>query len=178
MSSWRVGAVLLSVLLSAGCQQGAAGRLKPVDGQQGEEAGSAVVREGAVSATVTARWASEASQSAYIVYRNDAAKPVSVILSHLKLHHEHLGDAQLWTVSDMTVVNRDDTRTNNDDPPTLYDMDTSPATTRLVLDPGERRALDVGFTNFLGTKRIASGDLVTATVPLGAGNRTIKMVAD
>ena len=181
MSGRGVGAMLLAALLAAGCRQGAAGNLEPVDGQGaawGSGAGAAVVHDGAVSATVTARWAAEASQRADIVYRNDTAAPVSVILPRLKLHHERLGDAPLWAAGDMTDVDRDDARTDNDEARILYDLGTSPATTRLLLKPGERRTLTVGFTNFPGTERIARGDRVTMTVPLGARDRTIEMVAN
>lgn len=175
-----VGAMLLAVLLAAACQQGDAGNLEPINGQSAAwgSAESAVVRDGAVSATVTARWAAEASQGADIVYRNDGTTPVSVILSRLTLRHERLGEAPLWAASDMTDVDRKDARTDNDDPPVVYDMDTSPSTTQLLLKPGERRTLNVGFTNFPGNKRIARGDQVSVTVPLGTGDRTVEMVAD
>ena len=175
------GAMLLLALLAAGCQQGASGRFEAVAGQsaeRGDEPGSAVVRDGAVSATMTAHWAAEASQRASIVYRNDGAVPVSVILPHLVLQHERLGEAPLWAAGDMTDVDRDDARTDNDEARILYELGTSPATTRLLLKPGERRTLTVGFTNFPGTERIARGDRVTATVPLGARDRTVAMVAD
>ncbi|MFV0625309.1 hypothetical protein ACBY01_15035 [Sphingomonas sp. ac-8] len=171
--------MLLVVLLAVRCGQDG-GSLEPVDGRSiwwGGKMGSAVLRDGTVSATLTASWAAEASQGADIVYRNEGAAPVSVILSRLALHHERLGKAPLWTAVDMTYVDRDDTRTDNDEPPILYDLGTSSPTTRLVLKPGEQRRLNLGFTNFPGIERIAWGDRVTATVPLGARDESVEMVA-
>lgn len=165
----------------AACQPGSFGNLEPVIGgavERGTEAGSAVVRDGSVSATVAARWASEASQSADIVYTNGQGTPVSIALPNLALHHERLGKASLWAASDMTRVDRDDARADNDEPPALYDLSSSPATTTLVLKPGERRVLNLGFTNFGGDERIKEGDRVTMTLPMGERDATIAFMAD
>lgn len=180
MSGRGATALLLAGLLAAGCSQGDGGKLEPAAGQsaeRGDAAGSVVVRDGPVSATLTAHWAAERSQTANIVYRNEGATPVSIVLPHLAMHHERLGDAPLWSAGDMTAVNRDDARTDNDEATILYELETSPATTQLLLKPGERRELQVGFTNYPGDVRIAHGDRVTLTVPLGAHDRTVSMVA-
>lgn len=182
MKCWRFRAACVSFALAlTACQPGSFGDLAPVIGgtvEQGPGSDSAMVRDQGVSATVTARWASEASQSADVIYVNERPEPVSIALPRLKLRHQRLGDAPLWAASDMTGVDRDDARTDNDEPPALYDLDQSPATTRLVLKPGERRTLNVGFTNFGGEERIREGDRVTMTVPMGDRDVAIPFLAD
>jgi hypothetical protein len=159
----------LALSLAIGCQAGDFGNLEPlIEGttEKGEQPHSAVVRAGEVSATLSARWASEASQSAEIRYVNQGKAPVSIALSRLVLRHPRLGEAALWTASDMTGIDR---KTNNQDAPIIYNLDDAAAqATQLIVKPGEPRFLSIGFTNYPGTERIRKGDRVVMTVPLGS----------
>jgi hypothetical protein len=170
---------LIALLLLVGCPMGDTGVLEPVIGgqvEQGDRRRDAVVRAEGISATVSGRWASERSQSAHILYVNQGGTPVSIPLPRTVLRHDRLGDADLWSVSDLTGADR---QKNNVEPPVIYDLD-NPATRsmRLVVKPGEQRYLLLGFTNYPGEERIKAGDRVTMTVPLGSRDAQIIFEAD
>jgi hypothetical protein len=169
-----IRAVLLTMalLLLTSCNRGDFGNLEPVVGgevERGEKSHMATVRSGPVSAEVNARWASEASQSAEIIYTNEGKTAVTILLPRLVLQ-TRLGDAPLWAASDITKLDYKDNRTDNDEAPILYELeDGTEATGRMTLQPGERRRLSLGFTYLpkRGDDRIGVGDRVTMTVPLG-----------
>ena len=163
-------------LLLAACRMGDAGTLEPADNQVAAD-GGVVMREGGLTATVNGQWADEGSQAVQLRYNNAGPAPVAVSLGRLSLHHQ-LGDAGLWSVSDMTGVDRNDTRTDNDVPPVLHDGQQSPNAPTLTIPPGGGRFLALGFTNFPGEQRIRSGDTVTLDVPMGVRTATVRFRAD
>lgn len=156
MKSIRI--VALAIVL-AGCRMGGAGTLVPVDGGTITN-DSIAVRADAVVATIEGQWAAEASQAIQIQYTNGSSMPVRIALAPLRLHRSG-EEAALWSVSDMTAVNRSDARTNNDVPPVLYDAGPGSAVPILTLPPRSKRTLALGFTNFTGKKRVGQGDIVS-----------------
>lgn len=167
--------ICVVLLVVTGCRAGDAGTLEPIDGGTISNDGVAV-RSGAVVATVAGQWAAEASQAVQLRYTNRGSTPVNVKLAPLRLHRN--GEvAELWSVSDMTVVNRADARTDNDVPPTLYDAGPDAVAPVLTVRAGEQRALAIGFTNFTGDARIRSGEIVTLDLPMPGGTRTVRFRA-
>ncbi len=164
----------LAIVLT-GCRMGGAGTLVPVDGGTIIHH-SIAVRADAVVATIEGQWAAEASQAIQIQYANGNSVPVRVALAPLRLHRSG-EEAALWSVSDMTAVNRSDARSDNDVPPVLYDASPGATVPTLTLPPRSKRTLALGFTNFTGEKRIRQGDIVSLDLPMPREVRGVRFRA-
>ncbi len=162
-------------LLAAACSVGDGGPLIPEKGDASTD-GTVAVENGGLTASIRAQWASEGSQAVQLRYRNEGREPASIHLGHLRLHHR-LGNAGLWSVSDMTRVNRDDTRTDNDVPPIVFDGSPGREAPIITIPSGGERFFAIGFTNFPGDERITQGDDVSLVLPMGRNDVTLRLSA-
>ncbi len=163
-------------LVLAGCRMGDAGTLVPIDG--GTISGDSIsVRDGPVVATLEGQWAAEASQAIQLRYANRSTEPVRIDLAPLRLRRKG-EQAALWSVSDMGAVDRSDARTDNDVAPVLYDAGSAGAAPSLAVPAGGERSLALGFTNFTGTERIRSGDIVGLDLPVPSRTHRIRFRAE
>lgn len=157
-------------MLASACQSSTGGPLEPLP-SAGVEIGRdrvALVRNGALSARVTARWSSTGENSMRINYRNAGRVPQNVAVDALQMTHS-TGDAALRTAVDATGVDLADVRTDNDRPRVLFAMENGESpSSKLELPPGASKDIDTELTSFSNGGAVRTGEEVTATIPMGS----------
>lgn len=158
------------LILASACQSSTGGPLEPTP-SAGVEIGrdrSALVRNGDLSARVTARWSSTGENSMRISYRNAGRVLQKVAIEELQMTHS-TGDAALRTAVDATGIDLADARTDNDRPRVLFALENGEgASLKLELPPGASRNVDAELTNFSNATAARAGEKVIATIPMGS----------
>lgn len=157
------------LMLTSACQSSTGGPLEPVR-SAGVEVGqdrSATVRNGDISAHVTARWSSTGENSMRIRYRNAGPVLQKVSIDALQMTHA-TGDAALRTAVDATGVDLADARADNDRPHVLFALENGEgSSSTLDLPPGTSRDVDAELTSFSNGAAARTGEEVIATIPMG-----------
>ena len=165
--------IVAAALASSGCGSGEGGLLEPLPAggveQVADKGGraAALIRDGGLSARVNGVWASENAQTLRVTFRNDDRSARRVSLREFGLRAGDAG-AELWNAADVTGVDLQDGRRDNDDARSLH-SDGDPATLATIIEvpAGSSRELDLEFTNYPEGRRVSAGDRVVATVPMG-----------
>ena len=178
-----IRALLAAAILLAACSRSTGGPLEPVEAQGvqvSENAGGgreATIREGAVSARVSARWSDSGGQSAMVVYANRGSTTVRIDLGTLAMSGP-AGEAVVMSAADVTDTDLLDERTDNDDARLLLQRDdTGTARGELDLPAGAERRVDAQLSPFSNTLAAEAGNEVTLRVPMPSAPRSVGFVA-
>mgnify|MGYP004499685067 CR=1 FL=1 len=182
----RFCACAILPVVTMACQPGTEGHLEPARGEQRgpegpDQTGTVAKSDGLVDAHISGHWRSRLDVNRIDVqvrYTNRGRDEVVLDPRTFAAVRERDG-ATVFEVIDMTGIDHNDARTDNDQPVTIMGSEETGRTDAVIrLAPAQTRRIEARLILPEGVADIDTGQEITVAVPAGAGITQARFEAD